>query len=109
MDDELYLRLLRRLVFEPHKLSRNRNFHTFASADTRRARRVAAHLRSLRNDLRGAGPGCVALELDDGAWRLRIHDPAAGLVRDAWLDATELDILREDPDVAATLDGAVSG
>lgn len=99
----LFEKLVRRLVYEPETLSRNRNFHTFADPEARRARRVASHLRSVRDAVRRETTRVAAEVDDDGDWQITIVDPDSGVTRTARVASDELDILREDPDVVEAL------
>jgi hypothetical protein len=89
--------LLRRLVFEPETLPRNRNFHTFEDPAAARVRRIAAHLRSLRKAATAPGAMIRVRTCPDGRWELSIEDPTSRLKRRAWITEDERDVLREDP------------
>ena len=99
----LQRKLVRRLVFEPHTLSRNRNFHAFEHEDAREARKVAARLRTIRTSLR-RDTNEVTLSYDgDGNAVVRVIDAERALRRTSTLTADELDVLCLDPRCAARL------
>lgn len=101
----LYLRLVRRLYLDHDQLSRNRNYLVFEAPEAARARRVAAHLRSVRNDLlRNAEHTPVFQREPDGRVCLTFERAAVDASRVAWLSAEEYSILREDAAVASLLD-----
>lgn len=95
--------LVRRLVYAPEAMSRNRNFHAFTDAMAWRARRTAAHLRSIRRALLRADVD-TAIQRSGERWEITVVDPANSLRRVARIGDDELAILREDPAVAAMLD-----
>ena len=106
--DELHpleVALLRRLVHAPRTLSRNRNPELFSQPSTRRIKRRAAHLRSLRAELTGAlrEPPAVTVR-EDGA-RVLTTVREDGMRRTATISAIEWEVLLEDPDVRARLSG----
>lgn len=101
----LYHRLVRRLYLEHDRLSRNRNYLVFEAPEAARARRVAAHLRSVRNDLMRATTTAPHLDCDNlGRVSLTFQRAAVDASRVAWLTAEEYQILREDADVARRID-----
>lgn len=101
----LYHRLVRRLYLEHDRLSRNRNYLVFEAPEAARARRVAAHLRSVRNDLMRATADEPRLDCDaHGRVSVTFHRAAVDASRVAWLTAEEYTILREDGDVARRID-----
>ncbi len=105
----LYQRLVRRLYLEQDSLSRNRNFLAFEAPEAARARRVAAHLRSVRNDLlRTHTVAPTVAREPDGRLRLTFVRGAADASRVTWLSRDEVDILREDASVAGVLDALVT-
>lgn len=100
-------KLVRRLVYSPEALSRNKNFHAFEADWAKAARRTAGLLRSLRTAMHDDRVQVSATE-DAEAWQVVTFDPASGLRRVAHLRADELEILCEDPVCAARLDQPVS-
>lgn len=95
-------KLIRRLVFAPETLSRNRNFHAFQDPKARAARRTAGLLRSLRDALLNDETEC-SLEEHGADWVVVVHEPETGLERRSHLKGAELAILCEDPKCAARL------
>jgi predicted PhzF superfamily epimerase YddE/YHI9 len=100
--DPFEQRLLRRLVFRPEAMSRNRNFEAFNDAALRRIRRQAKHLRSVIERLRVTSVEQVSLtETGTGEWTLRIEVPSERAVREVQLDAAALELLAAHPACAA--------
>ncbi len=107
-------KLIRRLVYAPETMSRNRNFHAFDEPWTRAARRTAALLRSLRTAVHAehtsvelvAAPAEEAGELP--AWDVVISDQKSGIHRRARVSGAELEILCEDARCAQRLGRPVS-
>lgn len=99
--DELDLRVLRRLVFRPESLSRNRNFDAFDDPDFRRIRRIARHLRSVVDELRYVPVRHVRVTADDDAWVVHIERPEQAATRDIRLQRHELELLAMHPACAA--------
>ncbi|MCB9506775.1 MAG: hypothetical protein H6698_02645 [Myxococcales bacterium] len=101
--DELLWRLVRRLVFDPGSMSRNRNFASLDDAFGRRARRVAAHIRSVRADLL-AGATVTRVERQrDGRWCLELESKMPDARRRSVLCARAFGILNEDAGVCRVL------
>lgn len=100
--DEFERRLLRRLVFRPESLSRNRNFDAFDDPTLRRLRRTARHLRSVIDELRTVPVRHVSAD-PDGAegWTLTVVRPRESATREVRLSADEFDLLAEHPAGAA--------
>jgi hypothetical protein len=95
-------RLLRRLVFRPEVMSRNRNFDAFNDAALRRLRRQAKRLRSVIEMLRSTPIEHVSLTAtEDGDWSLRVEVPAEHAVRVVLLEPDALALLCAHPACAA--------
>jgi hypothetical protein len=107
--DRFERQLLRRLVFDPDRLSRNRNFYAFHDPAMRRLRRLAGLLRGLRSELAAADPGCVDVHVDSAGFVvIRIERRDAMARRETRVAPDELEVLREDADVGACIDAALS-
>lgn len=102
--DRFERQLLRRLVFEPGRLSRNRNFYAFDDPAMRRMRRLARLLRALRDELRQVDPDQVSLAEDAGYVVVTVERPESAGRHVARVTPDELDVLREDDDARACLD-----
>jgi hypothetical protein len=97
---EFLYRLVQRLHDEARPLSRNRHFHTFADADSRRALRIDRHLRDLElrlTDLRERGEPPRVRYLPDGSVQLVLRHRDLAMVRTATLSADEARLLARHP------------
>jgi hypothetical protein len=102
--DELQLRIVHLLVFEPERLSRNRNFHAFDGEAMHAARRVATHLRSLRHRLRTLPDHQVSIQRHASTVRVHMVDPGQHLTHEALLPEQQWRVLMNDPELAARFD-----
>ena len=86
-------------------MSRNRNFHTFADPQARRALRIVRHLRDLEADLKGRRECAAGAHADDGSEtvQVRLEYPALKASRTAYLSPQEFALLLQDPGVSASL------
>lgn len=98
-------RVLRRLVYEPHLMSRNRYPDSFADPVMARMRRRAARLRSLRALLQHSPVSAVHLLGTDSAGRVRLRvDLQEGSGQQtSWLSSLDLAVLGEDPELRGLL------
>lgn len=98
-------RVLRRLVYEPHLMSRNRYPDSFADPVMARMRRRAARLRSLRTLLHASPASAIQLLGTDSAGRVRLRVDLQERTgqQTSWLSPLDLAVLGEDPEVRAVL------
>jgi hypothetical protein len=97
---EFLYRLVQRLHDEARPLSRNKHFHTFADAESRRALRIDRHLRDLElhlAELRKRGELPRVRHLADGGVQLVLHHRDLDMVRTATLSAEEARLLAQHP------------
>ncbi len=97
---EFLYRLVQRLHDEARPLSRNRHFHAFSDADSRRALRIDRHLRDLEarlSELRERGEPPRVRRLPDGSVQLVLRHPDLCVVRTATLTADEAELLARHP------------
>jgi len=92
---EFLYRLVQRLHDEARPLSRNKHFHTFADAESRRALRIDRHLRDL--ELRERGEPPRVRHLADGGVQIVLRHRELDLVRTATLSAEEARLLARHP------------
>ena len=103
------LQLVARLRREGDALSRNRNFELFEDPATRRAQKLHLHLLRLERDLvRFARQGRVRLLSGpvygrNGRLVIEVVVPALSMRRHVYLDARELDLIMEKPEIAEIL------
>jgi hypothetical protein len=101
--NELEARLLRRLLDDPERLSRNRNFHSYQDAAVRRTARLSRVLRSLRDDLLRDDLGEIAVREHAEGGQLVVELGWPGRSRTTFVTEDELAALLEDDDVARVL------
>lgn len=89
-------KLIRRLIFEPESMSRNRNFHAFSDPLAAHARRRAIWLRSVLGAFNGDDTVQVDATWDNSRLAVTMRDNSRELTRTSYLTADELEILRED-------------
>jgi hypothetical protein len=97
---EFLYRLVQRLHDEARPLSRNKHFHTFADAESRRALRIDRHLRDLElrlAELRERGEPPRVRHLADGGVQIVLRHRDLDLVRTATLSAEEAQLLARHP------------
>ena len=97
---EFLYRLVQRLHDEARPLSRNKHFHVFGDAESRRALRIDRHLRDLEvrlTELRERGEPPRVRHLPDGSVQLVLLHREMGLVRTATLTAQEARLLARHP------------
>ena len=96
--DDFTRKVLRRLVFRPETLSRNKYFSAFDEPQMRRLRRSAKHLRSVLDALVTTPLEQVSLApLDDERWEICIESPATHARRTLRVSGDELGLLCEHP------------
>jgi len=96
--------LLRRLYDAPEALSRNANFFAFDEPNSRRTRRVAAHMRSLRDQIVGGHARLDRLDVTGDACTLSLVHPRNGCLQRATVSIAELALLRGvDPRIDAAI------
>lgn len=101
--NELEARLLRRLLDDPERLSRNRNFHSYQDAAVRRTARLSRVLRSLRSDLLREDLAEIAVRERPESGRLVVELGWPGHTRTTFVSEDELAALLDDADVARVL------
>ena len=102
--------LLRRLYDAPEALSRNANFFAFDEPTTRRTRRIAAHMRSLRDQLRRGHARLDAVDAGDHGCTLTLFYPQHGCHQRATVSRAELALLEGvDPRIDAAISDAPPG
>ena len=97
---EFLYRLVQRLHDEARPLSRNKHFHVFGDAGSRRALRIDRHLRDLEDRLsamRERGEAPRVRPLPDGGVQLILRHPEMAVVRTATLTAEEARLLARHP------------
>jgi hypothetical protein len=97
---EFLYRLVERLHDEARPLSRNKHFHVFADAESRRALRIDRHLRDLEerlSELRERGEPPRVRHLPDGGVQLILRHRDLAVVRTATLTADEARLLARHP------------
>ncbi len=97
---EFLYRLVERLHDEARPLSRNKHFHAFGDADSRRALRIDRHLRDLEvrlAELRERGEPPRVRPLPNGGVQLILRHPDMAVVRTATLSAQEVRLLARHP------------
>ncbi len=105
--DEFESRLLTMLVFERHRLSRNRNFHAFDDPTVDRLRRIAAHLRQIVRRLGREHDLDVQASRIEGRIRLVLVTQHPAVTQQAWLDEGEWEVLRSSDTLRPRLDAAL--
>lgn len=97
--EELYLRLVERLLDNPRALSRNRNFHLFDDPDARRAARLFARLTALaRGVVRATEEGGeIILQRRGDGFQLDLQFPQSHGSQTAWLKVREFSLLLRTP------------
>lgn len=93
--------LLRRLLFHPEAISRNRNFATFNDPEFRRIRDRARHLRSVLKLLQTAPLEHVQLSETDAGYTLRVLLPEQSAERIVMLSEHEVALLATHPTATA--------
>lgn len=106
--DRFERQLIRRLVFEPERLSRNRNFFAFDDPTMRRLRRIASLLRALRRELASVDEDLVTVRQDGGFVVVTVRRPEAAARHVARVAPDELEVIREDERVRLCLDRAAA-
>lgn len=96
---------------EPGPLSRNRHFHTFETAEGRRALRIARRLRSLERDLvaqaaAGLRPRVTRVPDGEGVVSVEVEYRNLHGRRTAYLTAEEFEMLLANVAVRAILQGS---
>ncbi|HYR18128.1 MAG TPA: hypothetical protein VEQ15_01475 [Myxococcales bacterium] len=97
---EFLYRLVQRLHDEARPLSRNKHFHAFGDAESRRALRIDRHLRDLETrlvELRERGEPPRVRLMPDGGVQLVLRHPDMSVVRTATLTAEEARLLARHP------------
>ena len=97
---EFLYRLVQRLHDEARPLSRNKHFHAFGDAESRRALRIDRHLRDLEarlEELRERGEPPRVRLMPDGGVQLVLRHPDMSVVRTATLTAEEARLLARHP------------
>lgn len=96
--DEFREKLLRRLVFRPDSLSRNKYFSAFDEPEMKRIRRVARHLRGILDTLGTTPLRYVSLQrAAEGTWQIGIESPEAHASRTITVQESELALLCDHP------------
>ena len=97
---EFLYRLVQRLHDEARPLSRNKHFHVFGDAESRRALRIDRHLRDLEArlaELRERNEPPRVRLLPDGGVQLILRHRDMAVVRTATLTAEEARLLARHP------------
>lgn len=106
--DDFHRRLLRRLVFRPESLSRNRNFDAFNDPALKRIRETARHLRSVVDELRKAAVCDVQVARSEQGWSVSVRRVRENATRRIMLSDEEFRLLAEHP-AATALRRGVAG
>ena len=96
---EFLYRLVQRLHDEARPLSRNKHFHAFGDAESRRALHIDRHLRDLEarlSELRERGERPRVRPLPDGGVQLVLRHRELSVVRTATLSAQEVSAVGVD-------------
>lgn len=101
--NELEQQLLRRLLDDPERLSRNRNFHSYQDPTVKRTARLSRVFRSLCEDLVDPELLSVTLDHDAEPRRLAVELYWDARSRTTYVTEAELAILLEDEAVAGRL------
>jgi hypothetical protein len=108
--DELYFRLVERLLENPRALSRNRNFHAFEDPEVRRASRLFGRLTALARLIGRARQegGEVSLSSRGEGYWLALSLPQSRATHEAFLRPRELALLLRAPSLRDALPPALS-